>query len=317
MTFMGFGKAFGKAGKSGFGQGKDCDDDRGGSGHKSAWGKGWDQHGRDDDRGDHAHKAAWGKGWGRDDRDDDRGHHGHDGHGTHHGHEDDNGGACGNAGTPPASGGGTGNGFPQIPSDTYTITFHVDYDGNGQIDEYLVSETEDRQPDPNMSFADYYKAAAQSLKDTAPAADPSKVIVKATIYSQSQGESYYYFTGDELAEDDEACDDDRDGHDHDDDDHGRHDKDGDDRGHGRHHSRDDREDESDDDRDCDKDDDRKHGRDHDRDDGHDRGDDDCDFYRDFASIFGEVKEDRSCKDDDRDEDEDDHGSRFDWKSLFC
>jgi hypothetical protein len=160
-------------------------------------------------------KSGWGKsGWGRDDdcdRDDDHGH----GHG--HGH----GGGHGDGG----SGSGGGQGFPAIAADTAGITFHVDLNGDGTMDDYLPVGAADTGASGTPTFADYYASASDDLAAEHPGADPAQVIVKATIYGPNGEESYYEFTG--LEGDDDG-----------DDDGGDCDRD-DDRGHGRDHDRDD------------------------------------------------------------------------------
>lgn len=247
-------------------------------------------------------KSGWGKsGWGRDDDCDRDADHGH-GHGHGGGHGDG------------GSGSGGGQGFPAIAADTAGITFHVDLNGDGTMDDYLPVGAADTGASGTPTFADYYATASDDLAAEHPGADPAQVIVKATIYGPNGEESYYEFTG--LEGDDDGDDDGGDCDRDDDRDHGRdHDRDDDhdrDWGHGKGHgwgkhlagwNRDDRDDGGDDDRDDDRDDDC----DGDRDGGQwhlgDAGwDDDACFFERIAVSVGEVSEDdETAEDDDQDD----------------
>jgi hypothetical protein len=138
------------------------------------------------------------------------GHHGSDGHG-HDGHgHDGHGDQCDDD-----HGGSAGTGFPAIPADTTGITFHVDFDGDGLMDQYIYIQLEEGVDPASMKMEDYYKSAVDELKDINPDANPSDVIVKATVYSPSEYETHFYLTGDELGTDDDTDDANCDDKDHD------------------------------------------------------------------------------------------------------
>jgi hypothetical protein len=226
-------------------------------------------------------------------------HHGgnHDSHhGGHHGghagglpggdgcadDENSDAGSDGNGST-----GGTG--FPDIPADTSGITFHVDFDGDGTMDNYYpVGRASDLK-----TFEDYYSAAKEQILADHPDADTSKVVIKATITSRSGGETYYHFTGLEeggapVAEDDDHDDDstgDDGNHDH----HGR-------GGHGHGNG--------------------SHGKD---DEGHGGtcGNKDADFFASLGSHGGKSFDCTSHDDEDAHQDDDDSHDDDDHGFSFC
>lgn len=234
------------------------------------------------------------------------GHHGgqndhHGGqHGGHHGGGHDwnlpGGDGCDDDST---SGGdtGPGNSFPDIPADTSGITFAIDLDGDGVMDEYIpIGRASDLK-----TFEDYYTAAKEDLLAEHPDVNPADVVIKATITSRSGDETHYYFTGDEeTATDADDCDDDNeDDHGEDDHGHGGHghgDKDDDHKGHGGRGNDDDDRADCGDDGDDDRDD---HG------DDHASGKGSCDPAEFFANLMAcdSDKEDQHAEDDDS---EDDH-----------
>lgn len=97
-------------------------------------------------------------------------------------------------------------GFPKIPSDTTGVTFHVDLTDDDNADEYFYVQ-KDPGSTATMSFKDYWNAVKADLAESYPDLDPKDIVIKATIYSSSEGESYYYFTGDEESADDDTDDD--------------------------------------------------------------------------------------------------------------
>ena len=110
-------------------------------------------------------------------------------HDAGHGHGSDGGAGSGSGG---GSGGATqGTGWPDIPSDTAGITFHVDYDADGAMDNYIPVG---RDSDTN-TFEDYLAKARDQVATDNPDVDPKDVIVKATITTASGSETYYNFTG--------------------------------------------------------------------------------------------------------------------------
>jgi len=52
-----------------------------------------------------------------------------------------------------------------------------------------------RQPCP---FSDYLEQLKAELTESHPALDPAYAVIKATIYSPTEGESYYYFNDTEF-----------------------------------------------------------------------------------------------------------------------
>jgi|GEM_PF-5791941 len=111
------------------------------------------------------------------------------------------------------SGTAQGTGWPEIPANTAGITFHVDYDGDGTMDNYIpIGRANDTR-----SFEDYLAQARDQIATDAPDADPKNVIVKATITTYSGDETHYEFTGLEEDSDTPApvdeADDDSDGDD--------------------------------------------------------------------------------------------------------
>lgn len=219
-----------------------------------------------------------------DDRDD---HHDHDKDQHDHDKDDD----CED------DKGSSGTGFPDIPNDTLGVTFSIDLNGDGVNDDYLFVEANPAADPTQTTLGDYYNAVSEDLAESHPGYDPQKVVVKATIYSESEGESYYHFTGNEVVDDEDDTDDDCD------------DKDDDDgHGHGGHHvwsgwkdehDRDDDKDE--DDKDCDdKDDEHKDGK----------------FYKLLMKLGKLDDRDDDC-DDDKDDDNDDEDDKDDHKFLFC
>lgn len=174
-----------------FGQGKDCNPfDKDDDDHGKDWGWGKDHH----DKG-WGHGKDWGHG---------KGHHWAGGKDKDCDDDQDD------------DDGDTGGGFPEIPDDTTGITFHVDLTDDDNADEYFYVQ-KDTSSSATMSFEDYWDAVKADLAETYPKLDPKDIVIKATIYSASEGESYYYFTGDEESDED---DDDKDcgpGH------HGKHD----------------------------------------------------------------------------------------------
>lgn len=252
-----------------------------------------------------------------DSHDDDKGHHHSDDHDHHH---DDHHGGKGDDCDSSDSGNGSSNGvpFPDVPDDTTGVTFHIDLNGDGLDDRTIWIETPAGSDVSSMDLSDYYGKAVTELQSQQPDADPKQAVIKATIYSASQGESYYYFTGNETDDpQDDTCDDsdhdDQDGHDghhHGDHGHGKdhhqHDhhggKDGDDdhdghEGHG--------------DKDGDDDDRCEDGKGDHGGKGDESHDDDksCeDFFKQFVAKFGCIddRDDEDNHDDNEDEDHDSH-----------
>ena len=148
-----------------------------------------------------------------DDKDD---HHGNTGgHGNHGGH-DNHGGHGGHSCDPDHSGGGTpatGNDFPPIPSDTLGVTFSIDLDGDGVNDEYAVVKAPDNPTAQDQTLQHYYDQVAADLSTSHPDVAANQIVVKATIYSASQGESYYHFNGDETTTEEQNADNEQDHHD--------------------------------------------------------------------------------------------------------
>jgi len=105
---------------------------------------------------------------------------------------------------PGAGGGETGGGNAggasgvTIPADTSGITFHVDEDDDGQVNAYLYIKAEDGVDPATVSFDDYLEQLKAQLAESHPDLDPATAVIKATIYSPSEGESYYYFNGTEF-----------------------------------------------------------------------------------------------------------------------
>lgn len=182
-------------------------------------------HDRDDDHRDDDHD--------RHDRkhhadDDDRGkpqwfgNHWND-HGKAHGNKDD---SCGPDDDHPGGNHGGGTTAPEtefaaIPADTTGVTFHVDLNADGVMDEYAYIKAPDGADPAAQTMQDYYDAVYTDLKADHPEANPNQIVVKATIYSASEGESYQYFDGTQTSSDEQAADnDDTDEDDHGDDDHG-------------------------------------------------------------------------------------------------
>lgn len=136
-------------------------------------------------------------------------HGGHDNHGGHGGHG-------GNSCDPDHSGGGTpatGNNFPPIPGDTLGVTFSIDLNGDGVNDEYAVVKAPDNPTAQDQTLQHYYDQVAADLSTSHPDVAANQIVVKATIYSASQGESYYHFNGDETTTEEQDADNDQDHHD--------------------------------------------------------------------------------------------------------
>ena len=103
------------------------------------------------------------------------------------------------------------------------VTPGVDLNGDGVDNAYYPVSAQETGVSGTPAFNDYYQAAVDDLKADHPNADPTKVVVKATIYGPNGEETYYKFTGLEEAADDgddDGChrdgddrdDEDRDGH---------------------------------------------------------------------------------------------------------
>lgn len=88
-----------------------------------------------------------------------------------------------------------GNTFPPIPSDTIAVTFSVDLNGDGLTDEYAVIKAPDNPTAADQSLQHYFDQVATDLAASHPEAPAKQIVVKATIYSTSQGESCYRFKG--------------------------------------------------------------------------------------------------------------------------
>jgi hypothetical protein len=110
--------------------------------------------------------------------------------------------------TPAAS-----NNFPAIPSDTLGVTFSIDLDGDGVNDEYAVVKAVDNPTAQDQTLQHYYDQVAADLSASHPDLAANQIVVKATIYSASQGESYYHFTGDETTTEEQNAENDQDHHD--------------------------------------------------------------------------------------------------------
>jgi hypothetical protein len=138
-------------------------------------------------------------------------HHGNDHHGAP-GCGSGNGGHNGghDGGTPAA-----GNNFLPIPSDTIGVTFSVDLNGDGVNDEYAVVKAPDNPTAADQTLQHYYDQVASDLATSHPDVPANQIVVKATIYSPSQGESYYHFNGDETTTEEQNADNDQDHHDDD------------------------------------------------------------------------------------------------------
>lgn len=134
------------------------------------WGKGGHGHGKDD----------------CDDRDDDKDD------GKDDPKDDDNANDGGVSGNP---GGASG---VSIPADTSGITFHVDEDDDGNVNAYMYIQAEEGVDPATVNFDDYLIRLKDQLAESHPDLDPSTAVIKATIYSPSEGESYYYFNGTEF-----------------------------------------------------------------------------------------------------------------------
>lgn len=127
----------------------------------------------------------------------DHDNHGHDTH-THAPHPA-SGGHCGTNGSDHSGGAAAaGNNFPTIPADTLGVTFSVDLNGDGVNDEYAVVKAPNNATAADQTLQHYYDQVAQDLSATHPGIPASQIVVKATVYSASQGESYYHFNGDET-----------------------------------------------------------------------------------------------------------------------
>jgi hypothetical protein len=138
------------------------------------WGKGGHQHGKDD----------------CDPRDDDRDNDKDDDKDDPK--DDDNANDGGAGGNP---GGASG---VSIPADTSGITFHVDEDDDGNVNAYMYIQAEEGVDPATVNFDDYLVRLKDQLAENHPDLDPSTAVIKATIYSPSEGESYYYFNGTEF-----------------------------------------------------------------------------------------------------------------------
>ena len=162
---------------------------------------GWDRD--DDDRDDDKD----------DDRDDDCDKDRHGRHGDRHHHRDDDDDCdrhgrdddkdddgANNGGNPGGGTGGTPGGASgvTIPADTSGITFHVDETDDGNVNAYMYIQAEDGVDPATVSFDDYLVQLKAQLAESHPDLDPSTAVIKATIYSPSEGESYYYFDGTEF-----------------------------------------------------------------------------------------------------------------------
>jgi hypothetical protein len=138
------------------------------------------------------------------DHHDDSHHDSHGGHGNSHCEPGHSGGGSGGSAN-------AGNDFPPIPSDTLGVTFSVDLNGDGINDEYAVVKAPDNPTAQDQTLQHYYDQVAKDLAETHPDVPTNQIVVKATIYSASQGESYYHFNGDETTTDEQNADN---GHDH-------------------------------------------------------------------------------------------------------
>jgi hypothetical protein len=138
-------------------------------------------------------------------------HGGHDNHGGHGNHGDDH---CGSGHSGGGTGGGSnaGNDFPPIPGDTLGVTFSVDLDGDGVNDEYAVVKAPDNPTAQDQTLQHYYDQVAKDLAESHPDLPANQIVVKATIYSASQGESYYHFNGDETTTEEQDAENDKDHH---------------------------------------------------------------------------------------------------------
>lgn len=119
------------------------------------------------------------------------------GHDSHQGHD----GNCGSGDHHDGAGNGGvahTNNFPTIPVDTLGVTFSVDLNGDGVNDEYAVVKAPDNPTAANQTLQHYYDQVAQDLATSHPDLPTNHIVVKATVYSASQGESYYHFNGDET-----------------------------------------------------------------------------------------------------------------------
>lgn len=140
---------------------------------------GWnrDNDDRDDDKDDDCD---------RHDRDDDK-DDGKDDHANH------GGGHGGNPGWGPGGASGV-----NIPADTSGVTFHVDETDDGNVNAYMYIQAEEGVDPATVNFDRYMTRLKDQLAESHPDLDPSTAVIKATIYSPSEGESYYYFNGTEF-----------------------------------------------------------------------------------------------------------------------
>lgn len=83
--------------------------------------------------------------------------------------------------------------YPDIPDDTYGITFHIDSDMDSSYDEYLYIEADPDADPATTTFQDYFDRLVDQLAVDMPDADPCDIVGKATVYSTSEGESYFHF----------------------------------------------------------------------------------------------------------------------------
>ncbi|HSF64187.1 MAG TPA: hypothetical protein VLA78_07355, partial [Paracoccaceae bacterium] len=79
-------------------------------------------------------------------------------------------------GAAPGTGTGGGTGFPAIVADTTGITFHIDLNGDGGIEEYRYVPETDVNAEP-ATFADYYDQVVADLAADHPGVDPAQVVV--------------------------------------------------------------------------------------------------------------------------------------------
>lgn len=252
------------------------------------------------------------------DKDHDRDHHGDK---SRHDRDDDDRDACGEEGSEDGggengggeNGGGASSVFPAIPADTTGVTFHVDLNGDGVNDEYAVVKAPDGVDPATLTLQDYYDIVVGDLQASHPDLAANQIVVKATIYSASQGESYYQFTGNETTSDTQTGPEDEDDHDE------NGDSDGDQQGHS----------DDEDGDDSDEDDHDDNGDDSDEDDHGDDGDDsneddheDDDHEDDHGDEDGHDDADRddhdddSCGDAEAEQHSTDNGSDSDDDSAF-
>jgi hypothetical protein len=132
-------------------------------------------------------------------------------HGDHHGSDDH---GSGHHGEDHADGAQSGTGFPAIPADTSGVTFYIDLNGDGTTDKTMsLPANNGVTASGGQSLQNYYDKIVKDLAVSDPGMDPSKVVIKVTAYSPSQGELNFHLTGHDSQSGGQSDDHDHRGHD--------------------------------------------------------------------------------------------------------